>query len=55
MITNSQSQCSEAPIDKMIRLHKEGKTYDEIAKECKVCKQTVRNHISEYTGIPRRP
>lgn len=54
MATHSESKHDESLIDKMIRLHKEGKTYDDIANECKVCKQTVRNHISEYTGIPKR-
>ena len=54
MASTSKSSQEESPIDKMLRLYKEGKSYDEIAKECKVCKQTVRNHISDYTGVPKR-
>ena len=40
--------------DKIIELHKSGKYPNEIALECSVTPQTVRNHISAYTGKPKR-
>jgi septal ring factor EnvC (AmiA/AmiB activator) len=41
--------------DRIIELHNANKYPNEIALECNVTAQTVRNHISSYTGKPKRP
>lgn len=41
--------------DKIINLYKEGKSIADIAVECCVSEQTVRNKISAFTGKEKRP
>ena len=55
MATHSENKNKPTGLtDKIIRMHEEGKTPPEIALECEVTAQTVRNHIHTYAGTTKR-